>query len=129
LEIGETGSINNREYTTFADFELDFQLYFSHTSQDDGENKRVRRVTEFKERELYAYKDITTSLYKRIRVLSPILNDGKIVYEVLVRCIDYGCNINISTYQLIRLPTRFRTLPPQVKMLLFVILLTLYILI
>ncbi len=41
--------------------------------------------------------------------------DNNIAYELLVRCIDYGMKLKISVFDLIRLPSKFKSLPAQVR--------------
>lgn len=35
--------------------------------------------------------------------------------RITVKCIDYGPRFNCSVFDLIKLPSKFKTLPPQVK--------------
>ena len=52
--------------------------------------------------------------YLRIKILDNYHADGEMVYKVVVKCIDVGSKLIIDTKDLIRLPSRFGKLPPQV---------------
>ena len=50
----------------------------------------------------------------RVIVLDKVKYDDVMVFEVVVKCIDIGCKLKINSKDLIRLPSRFKKLPPQV---------------
>ena len=105
------------------------QLYYSNP-------ETIQYVTSFHERELYAYKDVVSSFFRRfvfsfridflgldffylsfsfrVIVLDKVKYDDVMVFEVVVKCIDIGCKLKINSKDLIRLPSRFKKLPPQV---------------
>lgn len=103
-------SLNREEeivFDKFKNLDLEMQLYFS-----DPES--VRYVSKFREDEMYAYKDTTTSIFKRIKIIDIVKKDGKIAFELVVKCIDYGSKFSISTQDLVKLPAKFKDLPAQV---------------
>jgi hypothetical protein len=51
----------------------------------------------------------------RIKVVQITKRDGSIVLEVIAKCIDYGTMYKIPTTDLIKLPSKFKELPPQVN--------------
>ena len=52
-------------------------------------------------------------LFDSICVLDVLKRDTNIAYELLVSCIDYGTKYKIHVFDLIRLPSRYKKLPPQ----------------
>jgi superfamily II DNA/RNA helicase len=97
---------NTIEYNKFINFDAELQFYFSNPDN-------ITDLNSFKEHEIYAYKDIDTSIFKRIAIMKITKQDKNIVYEVKVKAIDYGVNYYISTHELIKLPSSFKKLPPQ----------------
>ena len=95
-----------RSYTRFAEFDLDMQMHFA-------DERNVVYLDSFKQKDLFAFKDRHTSIYKRIAVCELIRCDEQIVFEIVVRLIDYGATMRISTHELVQLPERFKRLPPQ----------------
>ncbi|CAF0769025.1 unnamed protein product [Brachionus calyciflorus] len=100
----------NREnevvYDRFKNLDLDLQLYFSNANN-------VKYPTKFRESEMYAFKDTTTSIFKRIKIEEVIKRDGQIAHDLIVKCIDYGSKFKIYSHDLIILPEHFKELPPQ----------------
>ncbi|RNA14464.1 ATP-dependent RNA helicase TDRD12 isoform X1, partial [Brachionus plicatilis] len=99
---------NNVCYDQFKELDLTIQLYFSDTNN-------IKYLSKFKEDELYAFKDTSTSVFKRIKIEEVIRKDGQIAFELVVKCIDYGSKLQISAQDLIKLPDQFKILPPQSK--------------
>lgn len=95
------------EYNKFMKFDADLQFYFSNPDN-------IKDLTNFKQNEIYAFKDIESSIFKRIAIKEVIRKDDSIVYEIKVKAIDYGAKYKISTHDLIKLPSKFQKLPPQV---------------
>lgn len=96
------------EYSTFMKFDADLQFYFSNPDN-------ISDMTNFKQNEIYAFKDIESSIFKRIAIKEITKSVDSIVYEVKVKAIDYGANYRISTHDLIKLPSKFKKLPAQVN--------------
>lgn len=87
--------------------DLELQLYYSNASN-------VKEIsTKFEKNDMYAFKDISNNLYKRISILEVINRDNNIAYEIIVNCIDYGTKLKLHVFDLIRLPSRFKRLPAQ----------------
>lgn len=89
-------------------FDADLQFYFSNPDN-------IKDLTDFKQNEIYAFKDTESSIFKRISIKEVIRKDDSIAYEIKVKAIDYGAKYKISTHDLIKLPSKFQKLPPQVK--------------
>lgn len=96
------------DYTSFGDFDLEFQYYFSNVQLVEQ-----LRADKFKMSDMYAYKDIKSGVFKRIKVAMLTKKDGNIIYEVLAHCIDYGSYIRIRPNEMLNIPSRFKELPPQ----------------
>jgi len=83
------------------------QFYFSNPAN-------IKDLTAFKQNEIYAFKDIESSIFKRIEIKEVVKRDDSVAYEIKVKAIDYGAKYKISTHDLIKLPPKFKQLPPQV---------------
>ena len=94
-------------------FDTELQFYFSNPDN-------IQELTNFKQDDFYAFKDIESSIFKRIAIKDVTKRDNNIVYEVKVKAIDYGANYKISTHDLIKLPSKFKQLPPQVNPFVFI---------
>lgn len=95
------------DYDHFLNFDIELQSYYSN------QYHIVYNTDSFNISELYAFKDITNGLFKRIRILQVTKQDLKIAYEVLAQCIDYGVKLIVNVHDLIKLPMKFQSLPAQ----------------
>jgi superfamily II DNA/RNA helicase len=96
----------NIDSNIFTQFDMELQAFFSNT-------ENIEYSSSLKENEMYVFKDISTSIYKRVVVTHISKRDKLVVYEVIVQAVDYGAKYSISTTDLIIIPDKFRKLPPQ----------------
>ena len=95
------------EYRNFLDFDEKLQ---SHFSKPDS----IKSLTEIEESEIYAFRSKESLTFKRVIIKEITECENNIVYEMRVKAIDYGAIYRLPTNALVRLPSEFKRLPPQV---------------
>jgi superfamily II DNA/RNA helicase len=94
------------EYSTYLNFDMELQLYFSNRAN-------IQYVESFKKGDLYAIKDTSTSIFKRVCVEDCVEKRGSMVYSLVVKTVDYGAKFIVKSNDLIALPPQFKSLPDQ----------------